>query len=247
VALAVTSLAVKRLDPDKRAGILAVAALLVLSTAQFIPFIGLAADGTGGRQFHLPGAFLGVLAGLVGASSRARGAALAVVVALAIATISTGSRSRDRWIATESVMRSIAGQIASIHANAKGNEYDLVVIPGTYGPMPFGLQATGGLITSPIQNPPVSNRVLVQVDTDIPGIATGFARGIIANLRRLPLDALDSRGVEGAPEYPSRVFCWVPKQPSLVELPPAPDASPAAWAQATRAAMKAAHCAGSFG
>ncbi|HEY2628426.1 MAG TPA: hypothetical protein VGI57_04830 [Usitatibacter sp.] len=229
-------------DRDKRAGVAVALALVFLPVALLAPHAALLSDGSGGRLLHLSGAFLGVLAGVAGASNLARGAVLAAVLFLAVAVASTGTRARNRWIATGFEMQAVAAQVAQLHARASGNEYDLVVLPSNRGPAPFGVQAQAGLMQPPVQQASLSDRVLVQVDDEVAGIAIGFQRGIIANLRRLRLEDLDTKGVEGAAEYPSRVFCWVPGTARLAELPSSPDTSPAAWTDAVRGAMKAAGC-----
>ncbi|MGE0358033.1 MAG: hypothetical protein AB7P08_14110 [Burkholderiales bacterium] len=219
--------------------VLAAGSLLILS-----PHLGgLQADGSGGRLFHMTGAFLGVLVGVAGGSARMRGIASVLAVFVASATLLAGTAARERWVRAHGEMRAVAGGLGRLYATLDAKDHALVVIPEARGPIPFGLNGQAGLMLPPVQARSISDRILVQTAGELAGTAQKFRRGIIANLRRFPLLQLDAKGIDGPAEYPTQIYCWPESGTALVAVPVPAAGDAQAWLESVRAGLEARACA----
>ena len=218
---------------------LAAGSLLILS-----PHLGgLQADGSGGRLFHMTGAFLGVLTGVVGGSATMRGIASGLAVFVATATVMTGSAARDRWVQAHGEMHAIAEGLGRLHAGLDAKDYALVVIPVVRGSIPFGLNGQAGLMLPPVQRQSIADRILVQTSGELADTAGRFGRGLIANLRNVALLEIEKKGVDGPAEYPTQVYCWPNAGSALVPVHVPVEIDGHAWLESVRAGLDARACA----
>src|SRR5262249_43834860 len=123
--------------------------------------------------------------------------------------------------------------------------YGLVLVPDHLGNVPFGRNAQGALVSPPVQEKPLSNRLVVQTPFDLAPWPEHMARGLVDALRRYPLaDAWTAvgqgRAVRGV--APTHYFCWADDARQLVPLPWSADLAARDWLAAWRGALSASHC-----
>ena len=199
-----------------RTSLLAILAALAMTAALMLTQVpSLDPSGIGGRLFYLPGALLAIALGLAfsmafesGAAWRTAAGTLAVMSMLV--QIPWWLWAIDDYVAVHREMRAVAAGIGKAAESSSGTPA-LLLIPDAIGRAPFGRNAQAGLMLPPVQSSPVTSRVLVQLDTEIPDIAGKIARGVFDFLARrslfeLPPGTAPIPGATNAP--PSAYFCW---------------------------------------
>ena len=216
-ALLALGLAATRRSRARGAAVVAVLASLATALALVLRFLpSFDPSGIGGRLFYLPGALVAMALGLSLASAgrlaspvtaRSAGALAALLVTLHLAWFSQAARE---YRSAHREMRAIAtavGQAASIPAPGVA----VLFIPYALGRVPFGANAQAGLMLPPVQREPVTRRVLVQLEREIPQLPDKVSRGVIDWLARheiFDLPAGDAPLAGARDIEPSRYSCW---------------------------------------
>ena len=126
--------------------------------------------------------------------------------------------------------------------------YAFVVLPDHVGAIPFGRNAQIGYMLPPIQDRPLTQRLVVQTEENLAPWPEQFARDVIGRMKREPFDPRPSLSLEPrvAPPYvlPDRYLCWSPGRRQLepLDLALAPDLGN--WAAEWERALGAAGCRG---
>jgi hypothetical protein len=121
-------------------------------------------------------------------------------------------RAGHEYHAAHRDMRAAAAGIAAIASTSRG-PLALVIVPDIVGRVPFGRNAQAGLMLPPVQPAPLTRRVLVQTDAEIPDVPGKVARGIFDWLTRNSLFDLppgEARLPGAADAEPSAYHCWNP-------------------------------------
>jgi hypothetical protein len=220
----------------ERAAQLAVLATLATTLALVLPHVPqFGADGIGGRLFYLPGALLAIAVALalqaISRPGRApRVATVAALLVIAMHATWAWAAVRD-YREAHAQMRRVAAAVAALAAAAPATPA-VAFIPDALGRVPFGRNAQGGLMLPPLQPEPLSRRVLVQTDAEIPALRDKIAGGLFTALAQRELFELMDAPVRGmAPVAPSAAWCW--DRERFVPMPaPAHDAAAFAAAYA---------------
>lgn len=194
-----------------------VAALAVTLLLLLTQLPGFDPSGVGGRLFYLPGALLAIALGLslhhaLGPRrpAPARFAAALLAAVSLLAHLYWMVRSGIEYHGVHRDMRAAAAGIEAIAATVSGPAA-LVLVPDTLGRAPFGRNAQAGLMLPPVQRAPLTARVLVQLDQEIPDVPGKVARGLFDWLTRHSLFDYPGDGAHlpGARDVePSAYFCW---------------------------------------
>lgn len=218
LGLLVVGIVATRGAGTSRAGLLAVLGALAVTTLLMLRHLaGLEPLGAGGRLLYLPGAMLAIALGLslnAALNAHLAGAMRTLAVSLAAASLATNLywmvRAGQEYREVHQAMRSVASGIATIAAGVSESPA-LVLIPDSLGRAPFGRNAQGALMLPPVQHAPLSARVLVQLDTEIPELPGKVSRGLFDwlmshDLFDYPGDASALPGMRAL--EPSAYFCW---------------------------------------
>lgn len=203
---------------------LGVALILVL---RFIPQFD--SGGLGGRLFYLPGALLAIALGIglgrvlsqEGLRLRQRMATNMLAGLLAVASLHGMWRATGDYRAAHREMKTVAEAVAYVAA-ASPSPPALLIIPDTFRRAAFGRNAQAGLMLPPIQRAPLSDRVLVQTDAEIPEIGPKIARGLFDWLPRHSIFSYPP-GIEALPGTqpvePSKTYCWSSREQRFMPIP----------------------------
>ena len=135
----------------------------------------------------------------------------------------------DGGCAPARTQQTLAAALAAVARAAPAEGYAFVVIPDHVGAIPFGRNAQIGFMLPPIQNPPISQKLVVQTEENLAPWPDLFTRDIVGRLQREQFDLRPSAAVlpKVAPPYviPDRWYCWSPRARALlpVDLALAPD------------------------
>ncbi len=233
--------------PGERRGrdaLFAVAATTLLTIALVLPHVGrLPPSGIGGRLFYQTAAFYGVLSAIALRHARLARLLWGATLALAIVHAAFMHEALGRWSHAYGQMRALVAALDRYAAALPAGEYALVIVPADMRDVPFARNAQGGLMMPPTFERALSDRLLVQLDHEVPEIAPKIADGVVATLRRHSVfEYLGGRRVARS-EYPTRAACWSESRRALVALDVPPAAAPREWGAGLERALRAAPCA----
>jgi hypothetical protein len=225
---------------------LAGALFLVL---RFIPQLD--PGGLGGRLFYLPGALLAVALGLalgrvIASGSASLGQRMATNMLagiVAVASLHGMWRATGDYRAAHREMKTVAEAVAYVAA-ASPHPPALLIIPDTFGRAAFGRNAQAGLMLPPVQRAPLSDRVLVQTDAEIPEIGPKIARGLFDWLPGHSIFTYPpgTGAISGTrPVEPSVTYCWSSRERRFKPLQVGTTGS-AEYARILRAAYDSGGC-----
>ena len=241
-------------DRANAAPLVGMLAMCALSCALLLPHMtGFEPNGIGGRLFYQPAAFYAVSLGLASSAAlstlRARRAAASIAcaaaLALFVASLWWGFKGARDYLQAQWSMRDAAAAIAAAAAQSRGSSFDLVIVPDAVGRVPFARNAQAGLMLPPIQARDLSRRLLVQTDTEIPGIDRSIDGGVLSALRSVGLEQFMELppGSRAWPRLvPSRYLCWDAWRRRMITLPVA-ETQPGKIGAALGAAYAASDCA----
>jgi hypothetical protein len=124
--------------------------------------------------------------------------------------------------------------------------YGFVLIPDHVGPVPFGRNAQGGMISPPTQATSLSSRLIVQTADDLSAWPGYIGKGLVDALRRFPLADVWTEIAAGHVEgnvAPTHYFCWRADGTGIVPLELDLQAPGTDWLAAWRAVLANGRCA----
>ena len=207
-------------------------ATLVAGGALLLPHVsGFESIGIGGRLFYQMSAFHAIALGLAvheGGLALARRRLVSALVlgcgvAVAAAHLAWGWNGAKQYVVAQRSMRDAAAAIGTLAQRAGPDDFFLVFLPDAVGRVPFARNAQAGLMLPPVQERPVSRRLLVQTNLEIPGQESNVDNGVLWLLRNHSLfDVMENRVPAGArPRFaPTRFYCWSVRHGEMRELEP---------------------------
>ena len=210
----------------------AVLAALVAAGALLLPHVsGFEVSGIGGRLFYQLSAFHAMALGLAvheGGLALARRRLVAALllgsaVVVAGAHLAWGWSGVKQYVVAQRSMREAAGALNALAQRAGPEDFLVVFLPDAVGRVPFARNAQAGLMLPPVQERPISSRLLVQTDLEIPGLERKVDDGVLWMLRNHSLfDVIDGRMPAGPrPRLaPTRLYCWNVRHGAMRELAP---------------------------
>jgi hypothetical protein len=166
---------------------------------------------------------------------------VACVAALVATQLAWGAKAIREFTDAEGSMRALSRALPSIAAL---DGYALVILPDTFGRVPFGRNSQAGLVLPPVQASELSRRLLVQTDTEIRVLDKQVDDGMVSALRDMSFyEFLASSPSRPKPARlaPSRYYCWRPAHREMRPLAIVDSGPGSLTAQATREYM--AQCA----
>jgi hypothetical protein len=210
----------------------AVLAALVVGGGLLLPHVsGFELNGIGGRLFYQMSAFHAMALGLAvheGGLAFARRRLVAALVlgsgmAVAAAHLAWGWSGAKQYVVAQRSMREAAAAIGTLAKRAGTEDFFVVFLPDAVGRVPFARNAQAGLMLPPVQERPVSERLLVQTDLEISAQERNVNEGVLWMLRNYPLfDVIEGRVPAGAKPrlVPTRSYCWSVRHGEMRELAP---------------------------
>ncbi len=232
-------------DRSARPAILAVVATVAMTVVLLLPHMGKAPeDGIGGRLYYQTAAFYGVMIALLLATTRMPRLVWPLAVALVVLHGAAQWTLLERWKAVHRDLRDIAVGIERLHATLGPGDYAVVLLPQARASIPFAANMQAGLILPPLQPRVLTERLVVQVYSEIPDLGGKVADGLVTTLRAKTVLqwAAGERVRSPTVEYPNRIACWNSARRTMVMLPVAPGPTPEPWTKAIRAALAATDC-----
>jgi hypothetical protein len=250
--LALAALAVVASARERRLGrVLAVSAFATTgAVCMLLLQLAWLPDGEGGRVFYEVWAItsIGLAVPVAAASPRWVAIASGLVAIAFLAELSMVHAGIQRRTVAGRDMRALAAAVAAIAESSDPGGYAFVLLPDRVGAIPFGRGSQDGLLLPPIQARPLSDRVIVQTNYDLPGWPRLLRRGIVGRLQREPLADVAAHPMAEpvAPPYvlPNRYYCFNVHTHALVELPLEFARDLSDWATRWKAALAAAGCGG---
>ncbi len=220
----------------------AISLALVLAQLRWPP------NGEGGRVLYAIGAIAmpGLTLPLAAAGRRLRVLAWACASVLLASEYLLVHEGVERWVRAGDDARALAMALAETAAEVPADGYAFVVVPDHVGAIPFGRNAQGGLILPPVQEQPLSSKLIVQTRDGLAQWPDLFGRDIIGRLRHDALASVVANllAPKVPPPYalPDRYFCWSPRAGALTRLPLIHEAGLANWDAAWARALATANC-----
>lgn len=247
-ALALAAVAIALREPGLRRTVVACALAAAGAAALLMLQVYWRSNGEGGRSLYQVAAIVAIaLAAPLCARSRAvrAWACLFAVVAVA-ASLALQHTVLQHRTSAGLQMQALARDVALIAARTGPDGYALVVVPDRNGMVPFGRGSQGGLVLPPVQEAPLSARVLVQTTYDLPALPDLLRRDLVGRLRRERLADLVAHldhPLVAPAALPDRYFCYDMHRGVTVPLRLvfAPDLSD--WDVRWREALAASGCA----
>jgi hypothetical protein len=228
-----------------RAALLATGVATLLTVGLFLPHVAhLPPNGIGGRLLYQTAAMYGIFSAVALLHVRWPRALWSVTIALAAGHALVQQVSLERWLEAERQTRTLVQDLRRVHAALGPDRFALVIVPGPLNGVPFAGNAQAGLMLPPIQPEPLTHRLLVQLDEELPELAQKLADGVVPTLRRgTVFDFVEGRRVRTPQvEYPTDVVCWDSRERRLAPLAVPAAATPAQWAAGLRQAFDASPC-----
>jgi hypothetical protein len=249
LALLLCALAAGVAERAKGRALIALALTVLVAFALLLSQWRWSITGEGGRVLAAIGAIGCVAAALpLSATRRPGGLAWAAAILLLGSQGMLAHAAVERWVRAGEDTQTLATALAGIARTAPPEGYAFVVIPDHVGSIPFGRNAQIGFMVPPIQNPPISQQLVVQTEENLAPWPDLFTRDIVGRLKREQFDLRPSAAVlpKVAPPYvlPDRWYCWSPRARALqsVDLALAPDF--ANWDRAWQRVLDANGCRG---
>jgi hypothetical protein len=232
--------------PDRRvrATLAALAAIVVLTLLVLLPhFDNLPEVGVGGRLLYQTTAFYAVFVVVGLRHARLQYLAWGTTLGLAILHVSFMGNVIARWKEDYSQMRALVAAIGRFDASLAPGDYAVVFVPGPLNGVPFGGNAQAGLMLPPIFPMPLSSRLVVQLNDELPDIPAKLADGLVATLRAHDVFAfLAGARAHGPIELPNRAACWNTFARQLDALEMRETKTPKDWGDEAGRALKASRC-----
>ena len=249
IVLAVCAVAAGVAERKKGRALLALAFSIAAAFALLLPHWTWASTGEGGRVLLVIGALACVAAALpLAAARQPRTLAWIAAFVLLGAQYVLADTVVDRWVDAGDDSTVLARALAQAAASTPADGYAFVVIPDHVGAIPFGRNAQGGLILPPVQERPLSAKLVVQTEQELARWPDLFERDIIGRLRREPATSVAANPLtpKVPPPHvlPDRYFCWNPDAQALEPITLALTADLANWDDEWRSALAAAGCSG---
>jgi hypothetical protein len=206
---------------------------------------GFAPNGEGGRLLYGPAAWLALGIGLLllrtaGTPAIAWRGAFALGLLAAVAGGAILQSNMRHVTHAQQGSRALVAALSQLAASEK--PLSMVIIPENQGSTVLYRNGQGGLVLPPVQERPILHRVVPSLPRDIPGRYDEFARGLATRLVEVvPPNAeaatMKQLLVPREASWPP-VFCWVPGERRLVELPRPDPSRREQWISQTRSAAR---------
>jgi hypothetical protein len=232
---------------------LAIAVATTLSIVLLLPHVAnLLPSGEHARLLYTTSALLALLVALPwrawtyrNGSRIWRGSMIVATAALVASEAALLRAAIAPWVEAGNEATMLIAALPRVAQTIPTSGYGLVLVPAYLSNVPFGHNAQGGLITSPVQREPLSQRLVVQTPLDLPPWPGHMARGLVDALRRYPLTDVwtaveQGRAVGGV--APTHYFCWAAGARQLVPLSWSAELAARDWLAAWRSALAASPC-----
>ena len=249
VVLMVCALAAGAADRTKGRSLIAITFAVLSAFGQLLPLWYWAGIGDCCGVLLAIGAIALLAAALpLAAARRPRRVAWVAAIVLLGSQWMLAQAAIARWVRAGDDTRVLAAALARTASETPADGYAFVVVPDHVGAIPFGRNAQGGLMLPPVQESPLSPKLVVQTDGELARWPDLFTRDIIGRLRREPVVSIAANlltpKVPPPHALPDRWFCWSPRTRTLVPLDLALDPDLRNWDEAWRDALSVAGCRG---
>jgi len=231
--------------PAARTVLAVVGAVVVATLVLLLPHVDTLAKGIlGGRLLYQTVAFYAILVVVGLCHARLRYLAWGTTLGLVLMHAGFMHHAMKRWEASYGQMRALVVQIDEYQRALAPGDYAVILVPGPLNGIPFARNAQGGLMLPPFFDAPITSRVVVQLDEELPDLPGKIREGLVSTLRaRSVFDYMDGKRIAlDPPEYPTRAACWDPSEQRLYDLTPGTYATPEEFALGLRRSLGASPC-----
>jgi hypothetical protein len=242
---------------DTRATWCAFAATTVLSIVLVLPHLQmLSPRGEQGRLFYSTSALVALMIAFSLSiaptptpsprwRARIRCGVLATVAVLLVTQLILLQVNIAAWTRAGVEANTLLDDLPSLAMSVPKTGYAFVLIPDHVGPVPFGRNAQGGMISPPTQADTLSSRLIVQTEEDLAAWPDYMRKGIVDALQRYPLQTVWSEIAAGRADgsaMPTQYLCWRADGTGIVPVPILTEVASGDWLAGWHKALATGRC-----